>query len=100
MGGSNNSGNFLNPKNLAPAILTGGVSYGLRELKANTKPPDIPAPTAPPPGTPPPQESSGMNPAALAAQRQRRLSALRYGFASTITNLNSSTPGLKTALGS
>lgn len=104
MGGSNNEGNFLNPKNLIPAAILGpaGVAlYGLKELKANTKPPDIPKPEAPPSTPPPsPQEATTTNPAALAAQRQRRLSALRYGFASTITNLNSAPPGLKATLGS
>lgn len=61
----------------------------LEEL-ANQKPP---VPTPPP--TP-----SDTNPQQTAEARQRKLAAMRYGFASTISNMSPMNPtGLKTSLG-
>jgi len=93
MGKSSNPGNLLNPKNLIPAVLTGGISYGLSELGRNMKPPNIP--NTPPPNTPPPPDAvHAFDTAAETTQeRQKKLQQMQYGFASTITQKTGSTGG-------
>jgi len=104
--GSSNPGNFLNPKNLIPTVLTGGLYYGLKEYAANAKPPSMP--NAPPPPDPAAVPTvSDPNPAETMQQRQKKLAALQYGFASTMTSksnigaplMTPTATGLKTKTG-
>lgn len=81
--GGHNKGNFLNPSNLIPAVLTGGLSYGISSTKRAMQPPALPDQPPPPP---PPAVTFGEDPAQTAADRQKKLSAMKFGFASTITN--------------
>lgn len=99
------SGDFFKPKNIAANVITGGLytPYKMyRELTKDVPPP--PDPVAPAPGTPPPTPQD-KNPVLTAQQRAKRLSALRYGIQSTITNnpllapAQTSAPALKPNLG-
>lgn len=78
--GGGNKGSFFNPTNL----LTGGVIYGITELAKNMKPDKPPTPVAPPVPTGPPVSIE--NPDETQDAKRRKLSALQYGFASTMTN--------------
>lgn len=110
MGGGGNPDSFFNPKNLIPAIATGGLSYVATETKKNLTPTLPKFPDAPP--VVPPTPNATQNTAVDNADRMRRFARLRYGFASTLTsargpqtNSNGSTglgagPTLKTTLGS
>ncbi len=86
MGSGGNGGNFFNPKNLVPAVLTGGLSYGLNEIGKNMKPQAPPTPSAPPDPGPAPIYRASETGAETAAQRQKKLAAMQFGFASTMTN--------------
>lgn len=91
MGGGGNSGNFFNPKNLIPTVLTGGLYYGAKELKSSMTPPTPPTP--PPPPNPDPAaypHALDQNGAETAVQRQKKLAAMQFGFASTMTNKSNS----------
>jgi hypothetical protein len=66
------------------------------------KAPTSPTPATPPPATPMPT-ANDTNPQGTADARARKLSALKYGWQSTITKkptLSSNPSGLKTTLGS
>ena len=99
MGKSSNSGNLLNPKNLVPAILTGGVSYGLSELSRNMKPPAMPntpgAPMLSPGAIPTPGQPNAVE---ALQERQNRLKQMQFGFASTITSKNGNSTGTPSSI--
>lgn len=83
MGGGGNEGNLLNPTNLIPAVLTGGLSYAASSYKRSMTPPSLP--NQPPPPDPGPIMHTFDDTADTKAQRQKKLAALQFGFASTIT---------------
>lgn len=92
MGGG--GGNFFEPKNLIPTILTGGFNYtlaGAKKLLTPPPPPDQPQPPKQDPGAYP--HALDQNPTETAAQRQKKLAALQYGFASTMTAKSNSPTG-------
>ena len=101
--GSSNPGALLNPKNLVPALLTGGISYGLESVRKGMKPPPIPQPGALPVPTPTPT-ATDQNPYQSQLARQKKLASLQLGFASTVSkkpSLAAANPnGLKPLLGS